>query len=163
MDDSVRSCLELQDGLNVIVAVGNVMRADDGVGPYIASRLAPSERLAVFDAGVNPENIVDAVIELNPSSVLFVDAADFGAEPGEARAISKDELTDCALSTHMFPLRAVWEIIERDTDAKVSCLGIQPQDCGFHIGLSRKILAAAETITERLHYSGGVLEGSHEI
>ena len=48
----------------LIITIGNCFRADDGVGPYIASCLRQSAKLSVIDAGCTPENIIDEVIKL---------------------------------------------------------------------------------------------------
>jgi hydrogenase 3 maturation protease len=146
----VPGCLAPRPGVNALVAIGSPLRGDDGVGPYIAAGLSSTERWNVFDAGTNPENIVDAVIALRPCYVLFIDAADFGGEPGQARVIDKEQVSDTAVSTHMFPLRAVWELVERETNAEIRCVGIQPLDCSFREGLSADVRAAAEKIVGEL-------------
>lgn len=148
--DDVRQCLIRRGGLTVVAAVGNAMRGDDGAGPYVASRLVPDARLAVLDAGTNPENIIDCVAALRPSYLLFIDAADFGGPPGRAAAIGKAAISDYALSTHMFPLRAVWELIERDTEAEICCVGIQPLSCSFGEGLSGCVRLTADEIADAI-------------
>ena len=114
------------DGLLVIIAVGNPLRGDDGVGPYISSKIkaqntneAQNYNTKIINAEERPENIIDEVVALNPSRVIIIDSANFGGIPGEARIISEDEISDVVLSTHMFPLRAISKIIEEDTGAKV--------------------------------------------
>lgn len=149
--DEARLSLGACGGLTAVIAVGNSMRGDDGAGPFIASRLVNSDSLAVFDAGLTPENAVDGVIGINPSRILFIDAADFGGAPGCARFISKNEITDYTLSTHMFPLRAVWEILEHSLHADIYCVGIQTLDCGWGEGLSPDVARAAEELAALLN------------
>ena len=151
MTDEVRALLTLRGGFNIIVTIGNSLRGDDGAGPYIASMLRASQQTAVFDAGTTPENYVEKMIDLKPSYILFIDAADFGGAAGEVRRIGKDEIQDYALSTHAFPLRAIWEIIEQSIPAEVGIIGIQPLDVSFKEELSKEVRLAAEEIVDVLH------------
>ncbi|MCK4995079.1 MAG: hypothetical protein KAS13_08575, partial [Candidatus Omnitrophica bacterium] len=53
-------------GSNLIITVGNSFRSDDGVGPYLGAKLKRMKGLKVITAGINPENIIDEVIDLKP-------------------------------------------------------------------------------------------------
>ena len=142
--------LKLHEGLNIIVTIGNSLRGDDGVGPYIASCLTHRDCLVVLDAGTTPENFVDKIICLSPSNIVFIDAADFGGFPGQAHTIKKDEISDFTLSTHMFPLRAIWEIIEQSIPAEIHLIGIQPLNCCFSEGLTNDVRQTADEIVMAL-------------
>ena len=54
MDKSLLA--KMLSGRVVIACIGNEMRGDDGVGPFIAGLLTPSERVKVVDCGETPEN-----------------------------------------------------------------------------------------------------------
>lgn len=151
LTDEARELLRLREGLNIIVTIGNCLRGDDGAGPFIASKLRTDQMMVVFDAGTTPENYVGKIIELKPSSILFIDAADFRGTAGEVRSIHKDEISDYALSTHAFPLRAVWEIIEQSIEVEIRLIGIQPLDISFGERLSNEVRRAAEEIAEILN------------
>jgi len=56
--------------------------------------------------------------------VIF-DAARFGGRPGELRVIPRDCIPQAAAVTHLFPLGAIAELIETDTGAVVTFLGVQ--------------------------------------
>lgn len=146
MTGEARELLQLPEGSSVVVTIGNSLRGDDGAGPYIAERLCTSERLAVFDAGTTPENYINKIIALSPACVLFIDAADFKGAAGEIRRIGRDEISDYAISTHSFPLRAVWEMIALSADAEIRLLGIQPLDVRLKEGLSDEVRRAADEI-----------------
>ena len=78
-------------GDTLYLTVGNSFRKDDGVGPYLAARLATLP-VSVVDAGYTPENIVEQVIALKPSRIIVLDAADFGGRAGEVRVIPEEAM-----------------------------------------------------------------------
>jgi hydrogenase 3 maturation protease len=146
----VKRCLELRQGQNVVVTLGNACRGDDGVGPYIAARLVTRDGLTVIDAATTPENFVEELIALNPAYILFLDAADFGGAPGEARLIAPADIPDFTLSTHMFPLSAICGLIASVIPAEIRVLGVQIADCSFGEGLSAAVKETAEAVAAGL-------------
>ena len=134
-----------------VITVGNSLRSDDGVGPYIAGQVKiPKDGVIILDAGDRPENIVWKATEVAPKRVVIIDAADFGGEPGEVRAIPEDCLPENPISTHRFPLRVISQLVTEDTGARVDFICIQPQSVGFGEGLSERVKAAAEEIVMML-------------
>lgn len=131
----------------LIITVGNTLRSDDGVGPYIASQFQTADpSLVLLDAGDRPENILDQAIGLKPAKVIIVDAADFGGRAGEARVIPEELIPQATLSTHTFPLPVISKILARDTGAQVLFLGIQPKNVGLKEGLSEEVRKTAREI-----------------
>ena len=109
----------------LIVTVGNPLRSDDGIGPYIAERFNPEKRGFLFlDARDKPENVIDEAVSLHPSKVVIIDAADFGGKAGEVRLIPESAIPENTLSTHSFPLPVISNIIRQDTGAEVVFFGI---------------------------------------
>ena len=142
----VKSCFKPGKGPNIIITVGNCMRKDDGVGPYIASKVKSSENFIIIDAASSPENVIDEVIRLNPDHVIFVDAADFKGKPGEIRVIDESGVPESTVSTHAVPLKIVAAIIKSETSARISFVAIQARDLGFGKGLSKDVKKAADKI-----------------
>ncbi|HMK55084.1 MAG TPA: hydrogenase 3 maturation endopeptidase HyCI [Dissulfurispiraceae bacterium] len=141
-------------GIVLIITVGNEYRSDDGVGPYIAGGLKnPLSHIAILNAGERPENIVFKAIELNPSTAVIIDAANFGGRPGEARIIPESSVPDCIHSTHNFPLNIVSRLIAEDTGAKVWFVGIQYESIAFGEGLSAEVRASADEIIKMISNS----------
>ena len=130
--------------------MGNSLRRDDGAGPFLASMLKSSGNLTVIDAGSTPENHIDGIIAINPRRVLFIDAADFGGAPGEARLIPIEAIPATTLSTHGFPLSAVCELIRQSIPAEIRFIGIQAKDCGFGERLSEEVRKMVEEIAGAL-------------
>ncbi|MBN2058126.1 MAG: hydrogenase 3 maturation endopeptidase HyCI [Candidatus Saganbacteria bacterium] len=134
-------------GITLIITVGNTLRSDDGVGPYIAegcSRLKAG--LALLDVGDKPENGIDQAVNSKASKVVFIDAADFGGHVGEARLVPKEQIPQTSLSTHTFPLPVIAKMIEEDAKAKVLFLGIQPAKVELGEGLNKKVRATGDEI-----------------
>ena len=80
----------------VVAGCGNPLYADDGFGPAVVESLKGlelPENVTVVDAGLGGPHFVFTL--LNPEStktLIIVDIADFGGEPGELRWLTVDEL-----------------------------------------------------------------------
>ena len=146
----IDSLLKPISALTVIICVGNTLRSDDGVGPYIASHLKNTKKLAVFDAGYNPENFIEEAAETRPGRIIIIDAADFGGEPGEARIISENEIPESSLSTHAIPLNVIYHILKEDTGSEIKFIGIQPKEVSHGERLSPEVKAAADKMIARI-------------
>ncbi|MDD5218731.1 MAG: hydrogenase 3 maturation endopeptidase HyCI [Candidatus Omnitrophica bacterium] len=143
----VSDALKPSSGSGLILTAGNPFRRDDGVGPYIASRLQGSSA-KIIDAGLTPENIIDEVIGLKPDRMTVIDAADFGGYPGEVKVIPEDLIAETSLSTHEIPMNVITKIISDGTQAEVVFIGIQPQTVALGEGLSERVQASAEAIIQ---------------
>ena len=138
-------------GTLLVITVGNLLRSDDGVGPYIAAQAKrPKNGIIILDAGERPEDIVGKAIEVRPGRVVIIDAADFGGEPGEVRAIPEEFMPENPISTHRFPLRVISWLLAEDAGAKVDFICIQPESVGFGEGLSDTVRSSAEEIVMML-------------
>ncbi|MDP8262210.1 MAG: hydrogenase 3 maturation endopeptidase HyCI [Candidatus Ancaeobacter aquaticus] len=143
LTDKVIEGLIPQTANAVYITAGNTFRSDDGVGPYIASFLSNNERIRVIDAGHTPENIIDEAVSLRPDSLIFIDAANFGGEPGEVRVIPEEAIPNVTMSTHSIPLNVIAKLIESETKAKTTFIGVQIQN-----------IALGETITDPVKRAG---------
>ena len=138
-------------GTLLVITVGNPLRSDDGVGPYIAAHAKrPKNGIIILDAGERPEDIVGKAIEIRPERVVIIDAADFAGEPGEVRAIPEEFMQENPISTHRFPLRVISRLVTEDTGARVDFICIQPESVGFGEGLSDTVRSSAEEIVMML-------------
>jgi hydrogenase 3 maturation protease len=138
-------------GTLLVITVGNLLRSDDGVGPYIAEQAkTPRNGIIILDAGERPEDIAWQAIEVGPGRVVIIDAADFAGEPGEVRAIPEEFMPENPISTHRFPLRVISRLVTEDTGARVDFICIQPESVGFGEGLSDTVRSSAEEIVMML-------------
>ena len=127
---------QLKDFLNdfeklIILGVGNELKSDDGVGPFIIKNLMAenieSDRLLLIDSGTVPENFTGKIRKENPSHVIIVDACLMGCRPGDIRIVDKDDFTNIGISTHSMSLSYFVKYLERDTDFKIIFVGIEPE------------------------------------
>jgi len=139
MTDLETTLRELSGGRVAAVCVGNSMRGDDGFGPAVAAR---AESDWVFDAGSVPENVLPKVERLRPEVVLFVDAADFGAEPGALRLLSPEELAQGDFSTHSAPLSVATEYLRQACGAKSMLLAAQAKETELGTAMSVEMMGA---------------------
>ncbi|MEN3186705.1 MAG: hydrogenase 3 maturation endopeptidase HyCI [Atribacterota bacterium] len=160
MDDRVKEVLRPTRGQKtVLVAVGNSLRRDDGVGVYIGERVKKydSPFYSVVLAGFTPERVFDEILQENPAKVIFIDAASFGGRPGEVRVLKEGEVVATTLSTHTFPLPVIARIVAEETGCPVFFVGIQPQDVSFGEGLTEAVYEAAQAI---LNYFEEVIQSA---
>ncbi|MHC9542324.1 MAG: hydrogenase maturation protease [Vulcanimicrobiota bacterium] len=131
----------------LLITVGNDLRGDDGVGPYIAKNLSPAGRdFFLIDAGERPENILDSAVATGAREVIIIDAADFGGSPGEARLFGIDAIPETTLSTHTFPLPVIARLMEKDMRCTVRFLAIQAVTFAFGAPLSEAVKETADEL-----------------
>ncbi len=146
----------------IIITVGNDFRSDDGVGPYIYRRVmfkngdcpkrsgwtVPLFKHChyIINAGINPENIIDDVINLRPKKIIIIDCADFKGKPGEIKIIPEDAIPETSISTHTIPMPVITQILKNDTGAEIYYLGIQPKNIELGEGLSKEVKKSADSL-----------------
>lgn len=109
-----------------IVGIGNVVRGDDGAGCLLVERLQGRLDVPLVDCGEVPENYGGWVERRGLEAVVYVDAVDFGGEPGEVRIIPLAKLMESATNTHNLSLHYVIRFLEEEWDGDAILVGIQP-------------------------------------
>jgi len=136
----------------VILGIGNPLKADDALGLRILKglrgKVSPSVEL--IEAETMPENFTEEIERSRPSHVLFVDAAHFGTEPGTTKLIPPEKIAGITVSTHAMPIYVLAEILEKNINAKVALLGVQPKTIELSEELSPEIKEATRKIVEVL-------------
>src|SRR5271157_18891 len=144
MDDSFETLKkELVGRLNgispdkvVFIGVGNRLRGDDAIGPALID-LLKDKVPHVVDADSAPENVTLAVRRLEPSAIIFLDAASFSdVSTGYVKIVEAGEMEKLEASAHNFSLDVVMEYLENATGADVFLIGVQPQRIGEGESLS---------------------------
>lgn len=131
----------------LIITIGNILRSDDGIGPFIAKAVGQLPgNIKIYNVDKNPEKMIDAASDFLPDRIVIIDAANFRGKPGEIREIPSELIPDSALSTHTFPLKAIFKIIEEDTGAEIHFIGIQPKIMSMGETMSEEVIKAGETI-----------------
>ena len=115
----------------IILGVGNELKSDDGVGPFIIKNMMAenieSDRLLLINAETVPENFTGKIRKENPSHVIIVDACLMGCRPGDIKIVDKDDFTNIGISTHSMSLSYFVKYLEKDTDFKIIFVGIEPE------------------------------------
>ena len=115
----------------IVLGVGNELKSDDGVGPFIIKKLIDdnieNENLILINAETVPENFTGKIRKEQPSHVLIVDACLMGAQPGNIKIVDKDDFANIGISTHSVSLSYFVNYLERDNDFKVIFVGIEPE------------------------------------
>ena len=120
---------ELQEqtsGKNVLIlGVGNRSRGDDGIGSYLARRLSRKVTVPVIDGGDVPEKALSSIETSSADLILVVDAADFGATPGEISLLELNELKGYGVSTHTANLALLFNIIPAKKRPRTLLIAVQ--------------------------------------
>ena len=134
----------------LIVGIGNTLKGDDGVGPFICSRLKKTVPDQIIDAATVPENYIQPIITKNPKVLLIIDAVDFGGTVGAIQILEPDQIHSISLSTHTPSPRLFLDVILQSIKPQVVFLGIQPAQTGFGLPLSAEVKKNAMLLAELL-------------
>ena len=127
---------ELSDFLSdfeklIVLGVGNELKSDDGVGPFIVNRLLDEniakDNILFINAETVPENFTGKIRKENPSHVIIVDACLMGCKPGEIKIVDKEDFANIGISTHSMSLSYFVKYLEMDNEFKVIFVGIEPE------------------------------------
>lgn len=129
--DSFRNTLSPYSVKSIVfVGLGNPMRADDGAGLVLLQKLKQSrsfQSARFIEAGVNPENYLQTILDFNPQAVVFIDAARCGRPPGAIEWLTGESLDRIRISTHAFSMTLVETYLSSHKKLDFHYLGIQPE------------------------------------
>lgn len=139
-----------------VLGVGNRLRRDDGVGPWVAGELARrmGNNIDVRQLAGDGFSLLDAFAGAH--EVLLVDAVQSGAPPGTVHRLdaAAGPLPQDALrcSTHALGVVEAVELARAlgDLPARLQVYGIEGEDFGPGEGLSAAVAAAAGALVEEL-------------
>ncbi len=134
----------------LILGVGNRLRGDDAVGPLLVESLTGKVDVPLIDVGDVPENYLGPIEESGAELVLVVDAADMGAQVGDATIFDIEQVKRKSVSTHTANLSLLFKVIPPEKRPQVIMLGIQPGNTEFGQGLSDPVRATMESLVELL-------------
>lgn len=109
------------------MGIGNELKYDDGVGPFIISKLNDidlDEDILLINAQTVPENFTGKIRKENPSHIIIIDACLMGLNPGDYGIVNSEEFTNIGISTHSMSLSYFVKFLNQDN---VLFLGIEPQ------------------------------------
>jgi hydrogenase maturation protease len=146
-----------------VLGVGNLLRMDEGVGVHAVRALEQRHRedmpeVDFLDGGTLGLNLLPFIEEA--SSLLILDAVDFGAQPGTTIELTGDSIprfTGIKLSEHQVTLQEVLGLaqIRGRLPDRMMLIGMQPADLGTGASLSP---TAAGALAEMLAKAEAVLQ-----
>ncbi|MFH1415270.1 MAG: hydrogenase maturation protease [Elusimicrobiota bacterium] len=115
---------------SVIMGIGNLSRGDDGIGVFISEKLAENNSIKVISCYEIPENYLVKVSNMNPDTVVFIDAVNMNKSPGSIEVLHAEEVSQ-GLGTHNTGLDVLAEFISGSCGAEIFVVAIQPGNiCG---------------------------------
>ncbi len=139
-------------GKLAIVGIGNIIRGDDGLGPKLIEILKARGGLpgvSLFDCGTAPENYIFPILSTSCDTLMLVDAADIGKEPGAVEIFDLDKISRVSFSTHNPSPRLFTDLLKTGKeDMDIFVISIQPKSTGIGAPLSEEVLSSLERIAD---------------
>ena len=145
---------QILQGRVAVVGVGNVALGDDGFGVRLAELIRevrlPMAGSRLVIAGLAPERILTELSGGEFANVLFLDAVEFGGEPGAVVLLDSAGMSARwpQVSTHKLSLGLLAQTIEANGATKAWLLGVEPESLKTGTGLSPKVQASAELLAD---------------
>ena len=132
----------------IVLGVGNELKCDDGVGPYIIKKLKKDmvedkDRLLLIDAQTVPENFTGKIRKENPTHLIIVDACLMGGEAGDMKVVDENDFASIGISTHSMSLSFFVKYLQQDCDFRIIFVGIEPESMDFADNPTVKVEDAA--------------------
>jgi hydrogenase 3 maturation protease len=136
-----------------LVGIGNPLRGDDGIGPWIVAAVRDAvsgTNLRVVDAQDVPENFVPGIARGDCRNVVFIDAVAAEGPPGAVVFGPLAEFPEAeSFTTHKLALSLSRKFLEA-AGKKVFLLGIVPADLDFGEGLTAGIQPTAAALRDAI-------------
>jgi hydrogenase 3 maturation protease len=143
-------CRAFLSGRVALVGVGNRLRGDDAFGPLVIDRVQDTVPADCFDCASTPENWLSKIEAAAPDTILALDIADFGGEPGELRLLRPDQLGRPGASTHGLSHRVWMELLSQRANAPIQMLAVQPIQIQLGSPVSEPVARRVEEVVAGL-------------
>ncbi len=138
----------------IVLGVGNELKSDDGVGPFIIKKLKEenieNDKLLFIDAQTVPENFTGKIRKEEPTHLIIVDACLMDSQPGDMKIVDKDNFANIGISTHSMSLSFFVRYLEKDTDFKIIFIGFEPETMDWGAKPTSKVEKSANEFIEIL-------------
>lgn len=138
----------------LVMAVGNLLKQDDGFGEAVLRKLEEMELSAdveLFDAGTSAIDLME--VFNGRAKLIVLDAVRGGQEPGTLYRFSPEEVEDQALPMNtlhqvgLLETLRLGELVDCKPESSV-IIGCQPQQTNLGIGLSEAVAAKVDKAAE---------------
>ena len=144
---------DLKNKKTAFLAVGNIMRGDDGFGPMVYDGLKgrAGPRFMPLNGGELPENFTSKIKAFAPDYLIIADAAYIAAPHNGADSrqkfavLGEGDIGGASLSTHSLPLDIMLKFIKQDLpDLQVLLIAAPAKNTTFGAAPSPQIKTAAK-------------------
>ena len=119
----------------IVLGVGNELKSDDGVGPFIIAKLKQekieNDNLIFIDAETVPENFTGKIRKEKPTHLIIVDACLMDSQPGDMKIVNKNDFANIGISTHSMSLSFFVKYLEKGNDFRIIFVGIEPESMDY--------------------------------
>ena len=140
---------------NTVIGIGNLLRADDGVGVHVAQRLKEERpNIEVVDMSTASIEMLDFI--RGRDNVVIIDAIKTGAEPGTIHRITHQELRSSNFtSSHGLNLSGIlmlgWQLYPDEMPKKLVILAVEAEDINSYSSrLTTKVQSAISELLEHI-------------
>jgi len=134
-----------------IVGIGNPCRGDDAAGSLVARQIRDAPGVRVIDAQDVPEDYLCLVVNQRPDTVVLIDAVDLDSAPGSVALLDKDQVAGYWPSTHRVPICLLMNYLERETNARIFLIAVQPRQTDFLQPVSEEVSSSVARIAAVLN------------
>ena len=138
----------------IVLGVGNELKCDDGVGPFVIKKLKEENientNLMFINAETVPENFTGKLRKENPTHIIIVDACLMDGQPGDMKIVNKYDFSNIGISTHSMSLSFFVRYLEKDNDFRIIFVGIEPESMDYSENLTENVEKAAYEFIDTL-------------
>ena len=124
------------------VGLGNALRGDDLAGLVFIDTLKTKivfSKSKFIIAGKNPENYLQEILGSSPEVVVFIDAADWGGEPGDISFLEADSIASGDFSTHAYSIKLLEQSLSLNMPMDFVYIGIQSKTTALGKEMSSQV------------------------
>lgn len=140
--EKISSVLQNQYAKTVIAGIGNLLRNDDGAGPWIASQIKKKSNIVVYIPETGIERYITAINREQPDLIIFIDCVDFGKHPGFWDVVPAADIQDSTCHSHNISLH----MLTRFFFTTIWVIGVQPANIEVGEMISAPVRAASYEI-----------------
>lgn len=147
MPEELDNLLSRKDKRILFAGIGNLLKADDGIGVYISSRINNKGNISSLNVEVSIENYIGKINSLKPDILVLIDCVELGMSPGTAKLFPVNQIQDLTFNTHNISLGRISEFFTMP----VFVLGIQPEKVCFGENISYLVKEEANKIISSIN------------
>lgn len=141
-----------------VLGIGSDLRADDGAGVFVASRLEKSlagkktfAEIKTFLGATAPENLTGEIRSYKPNHILLIDTIEMAQKCGTILVLRPEMLADgISFSTHKLPAKVLIDYFTASLKCGVTIIGIQPKTVRFGRPMTATVKDSAMMIVDAI-------------